>query len=418
MSQLPSFEGSTYDEELQSNYQVKVHPMGKIGHRPIEFLIVGNNDLIDLSSITLHASAKITKADGNAYEKDAEVAFVNNALHSMFSDVIVTMNETIVEGDGQQYSHKSMINTLFAYTNETMEKQLFTSGFAKDDLSKADDVTNKGYITRKAWTNEGAIKEFYGKFNVDLFRQPRSLIPNMNFRIKLIKNASKFALFTKTDDKPKFTIETAVLYMKKIRPHPQILNAIVSNLARGGIVQYPINRIELVSIPLSPGKTELSRDQLFYGKVSKILLMSMIDNKAYNGDYKLNPYHYKHNTIESVDLRLDGESKPILPLTPNFKEKRCIREYTSLLETMSIFGNDAVLPISYNEYMNGYTFFAWNLTADYQARPQNPDKRMAIRLDIKFEEALTSAINILLYCVFDSTVMIDDVGQVITDYKD
>jgi hypothetical protein len=362
--------------------------------------------------------AKIMKADGTANAKDAEIAFVNNTLHSLFSDVIVTLNETIIDGGEGQYSHKSMINTLFTYSTDTMEKQLFTSGFVKDDLTKPDDATNKGHIARKAWTNEGATKEFYGKLNVDLFRQRRSLVPNMNFRIKLIKNASKFAVFTTTADQPKFTIEKAVLYMKKIRPHPQILNAIEANLARSGVVQYPINRIEIVSIPLEQGKTEISRDQLFYGKVPKILLMCMIDSKAYNGDYKMNPYHYKHNKITFVDLRLDGESRPILPLKPDFVKKQCIREYASLLETMSIFGSDATLPITYTEFLSGYTFFAWNLTADYQGNPQNPAKRMSIRLDVKFEEALGSSINILLYCVFDSNIMIDGTGQVITDYKD
>ena len=54
-----------------------------------------------------------------------------------------------------------MISTLFSYSTATLEKQLFASGFVKDKSDKADDVINKGYVVRKAWTGAGASKDFY-----------------------------------------------------------------------------------------------------------------------------------------------------------------------------------------------------------------------------------------------------------------
>ena len=81
-------------------------------------------------------------------------------------------------------------------------------------------------------------------------------------------------------------------------------------------------------------------------------------------------------------------------------------------------GKDAYLPFTYEEYMDGYTFFAWNLTPDYEGQTQNPAKRCNMRLDLKFAEGTASAINVLLYAVFDSNVMIDGSGNVFTDYKD
>src|SRR5438552_13081202 len=71
-----------------------------------------------------------------------------------------------------------------------------------------------------------------------------------------------------------------------------------------------------------------------------------------------------------------------------------------------------------DEFLNGYTFFAWNLTADYDGQPQNTARRENIRLDVKFSEVTKASINILLYAVFDSTVMINGSGEVLTDYKD
>jgi hypothetical protein len=85
---------------------------------------------------------------------------------------------------------------------------------------------------------------------------------------------------------------------------------------------------------------------------------------------------------------------------------------------MNILGKDSHLPFTYEDFLNGYTFFAWNLTADYAGQPQNPNKRANIRLDVKFSEASTAVLEIILYCVYDGTIMIDGDGQVLTDYKD
>src|SRR5438552_2853369 len=212
--------------------------MGDTKQGPIEFSITGNNDLIDLSSITLHVSAKITKADGSPYAAETtsakqEVAFINNVLHSLFSDIIVSINDTIVEGGELQYNVKSMINTLFTYSSQTMEKQLFASGFAKVQAGKMDDVTNTGYVTRKAWTSGGASKDFYGKLFVDMFQQNRYLISNINMHIKLIKAAYDFAISCNiAGEKPKFVIESAKLNIKRVRSHPSILQNIETNLTR------------------------------------------------------------------------------------------------------------------------------------------------------------------------------------------
>src|SRR5438552_2440407 len=321
--------------------------MGDTKQGPIEFSITGNNDLIDLSSITLHVSAKITKADGSPYAAETtsakqEVAFINNVLHSLFSDIIVSINDTIVEGGELQYNIKSMINTLFTYSTQTMEKHLFASGFVKDQGGKMDNVTNTGYVERKAWSASGATKDFYGKLFVDMFQQPRYLISNINMRIKLIKAAYSFAISCiQASEKPKFVIESANLYFKRIRPHPSILQNIETNLSRGGMVHYPINRIDIVSIPVAANTLDIFKEQLFYGRVPKMIVMAMADNEAMSGVYNKNPFNFKHNDVKHLDLRISGTSKPLLPLMPpNFKGKSCLREYMSLLETMSILGKD------------------------------------------------------------------------------
>src|SRR6266853_2569139 len=400
MAQLPIFGAPMHQQELEESYQVDVNTSSEIKHKVFEFEIHGNNDFIDLSATTLHLTAKILKADNSAYAKDVEVAFINNTLHSLFSDITVTINETKVEGEEELYYMKAYINTLFSYTDSSIDKQLFASGFVKDQASKMDDAVNTGHVARKAWTNNGASKEFYGKLFIDFFQQVRYLIGNVNMKIQFTKNKPDMVVQTSVAaEKPKFVIDSAKLYLRKVRPHPQIHNAVLTNLSRGGIVHYPLNRIAFTRITVGKDVSKIMKERLFYGRVPKVIVMCMVDDDAISGTYAKTPFNFKHYNISRVELSIDGNSRPILPLTPNFKEKLCLREYMSLLENMNIMGKDAYLPITYDEFMNGYTFFTWNMTADYLGQPQNPDRRADMRLELEFVEATASTFNVLLYSV-------------------
>src|SRR5277367_3396957 len=243
-------------------------------------------------------------------------------IHSLFSDVIVSINDTIVEGCEQTYSMKALIGTLFSYSKDTMDNQLFSSGFVRDEAAKADGATNKGYLTRRAWTNLAAVKDFYGKLFVDMFQQSRYLIGNVSMRIKLIKAAHAFAIWTNvTGERPKIVFESAKQYLRKIKPHPQILANVATNLSRGAAVHYPIARTEVITVPAASGILDISKEQLFYGRIPKILVMAMVENEAASGVYTKNPFNFKHYNVKHLDLRIDGVSKPVLPLTPDFKGK-------------------------------------------------------------------------------------------------
>src|SRR5277367_1552251 len=101
MEQLPLFSAPPFQKVLEDCYQEEINALGDISQVPIEFNIAGNDDYIDLKATTLHVTAKIVKSVGTAFPAETsaakqEVAFINNVLHSMFADVIVSLNDNIV----------------------------------------------------------------------------------------------------------------------------------------------------------------------------------------------------------------------------------------------------------------------------------------------------------------------------------
>ena len=64
---------------------------------PIEFNTPGSNDdYIDLANTFLHLGVKITAADGTNTAADAAVGPVYILIHSLFSQVDVSLNDKLV----------------------------------------------------------------------------------------------------------------------------------------------------------------------------------------------------------------------------------------------------------------------------------------------------------------------------------
>ena len=71
---------------------------------PIEFMLPGTGDAyLDLANTYLLIRAKVVRGDGTDLAADTQVAPVNNWLHSLFSQVDVYINDTLVTPSSNTY---------------------------------------------------------------------------------------------------------------------------------------------------------------------------------------------------------------------------------------------------------------------------------------------------------------------------
>ena len=84
---------------------------------PIEFIVKGSDDYLDLTNSYLHVQAKITKADGSPLDAadDNLVAPVNNWLHTLFSQVDISLNNTNISTSTNTYGYRSFLETMLNY---------------------------------------------------------------------------------------------------------------------------------------------------------------------------------------------------------------------------------------------------------------------------------------------------------------
>src|SRR5271167_706996 len=169
MNQLQLFQPKRFPQELFGHQYITLDPYHLLSEKsssPIEFVLKENKEYIDLQETVLRIKCKIVNADNTPIPAPAvneagndHVAFVNNAMHSLFSDVMLLINDKRVEGGDRMYPYKAYMNTIFRFSKEVQDGQMFSVGYIRDEATKMDDVTNSAFLKRNTYTDLGALKE-------------------------------------------------------------------------------------------------------------------------------------------------------------------------------------------------------------------------------------------------------------------
>ena len=183
---------------------IEYHPLSNITDSgSIEFNVSGTGEeYLDLARTQLFVKAKITKANGNALDPNAEVGPVNLFLQSLFSQVDVSLNERLISPSTNTYPYRAMIETLLNYGEDAKTSQLSMAMFYKDTPGKMDVVSpvaddedaNMGLKARYAFTKQSQTVDMLGPIHSDIFFQERLILNGVNLRFKLNRAENSFLL--------------------------------------------------------------------------------------------------------------------------------------------------------------------------------------------------------------------------------
>jgi len=157
---------------------VDYHPINTITDgAPIELEIPATGeDYLDLCNSTLYVKAKIIQTDGSDLLNDERVAPVNLFLHSMFSQVEISINGTLITTTLDTYGNQAYIETLLSYGEDAKKSQLSSSLFYKDQSGKfestslsGDQPTNPGFVLRNELIKGSQSVDMIGRIHADLF---------------------------------------------------------------------------------------------------------------------------------------------------------------------------------------------------------------------------------------------------------
>jgi hypothetical protein len=130
-SELDLFSIPVTQTSVDSGMYVDYHLVSSImGRAPIEFDVnVTREEYLDLANNLLNVRAKIIKANGEDLEAASTVGPVNNFLHSLFPQVDVSLNCTLITSSSNTYAYRAYIDTLLSYGNDAKLSPLTSAQF-------------------------------------------------------------------------------------------------------------------------------------------------------------------------------------------------------------------------------------------------------------------------------------------------
>ncbi|GBN72875.1 Uncharacterized protein F54H12.2 [Araneus ventricosus] len=416
-SELELFHLPPTQTAIENGQWIEFHPLSNVfDGGPVEFHISGSGDeYLDLSQTQLYIQAQILKADGSRILKEiktgdnaspeTKIGPVNLFLHSLFSQVDVSLNDRLVSNSSNTYPYRSFIETLLNHGFDSKTSQFTSEMFYKD--------SDNGLEKRSKFFESSATVDMIGGLHSDLFHQERLLLNLVDLKIKLIRSKPEFCL--QGEEGHKVVLEKISLFVRKVRVSPGVILGHVKALEKE-TAKYPINRVLCKVYSVPQGSMSMVQDNIFVGQMPKRIIVGCVENDAFHGTLQKSPYDFKHFDMNFIGVYVDGQSVKHNPLELNFDKNNYIKGYYSLFSGTDKFGPDQGLFISREEYINGDTLFAFNLSPDLcKGEHFNLIKHSNLRLEIKFTKALPQTICVLIYAEFDNVIEINKTRNILYD---
>ena len=389
---------------------------------PIEFVVPGAGDAyIDLANTYLLVRAKVVRGVGTDIADDTPVAPVNNWLHSLFSQVDVHLNDTLVTPSSNTYPFRAYVETLLSYGAEAKKTQLTSQLWYKDTAGHMEATQenggNAGLVERRRHIAGSRVVEMMGRLHVDLFMQDRFLINGVTVKIRLVRSKDAFSLMAGgANPDYKVRIVDAVLFVRKAVLSPTVAMAHIRALEKG-TAKYPLRPVDCKVYSIPQGALSSTHENLFLGTLPKRIILWCVDNDALNGAFGKNPFHAKNNAINFLAVYVDGRQVPAKPLQPNFETGQYVRSYVNLFSATGKQGQDEGNELTRDDFGNGYTFFGFDLTPDAcDGSCFHLVQKGNLRIEIHFAAPLAQTVNVVVYGESEAVLEIDKGRNIIYDH--
>ena len=408
---------------IETGGYVEYFPLAAINQSTnIEFDISNKNgtEYIDLSNTFVSVRAKIVTNEGEDLPADTKCAPINNWVHSLFSQIDVSLNGTLVTSSENTYPYKSFIETLLTYGADAKQSQLSAGMFYKDTAHKMDLLEgNAGMKKRQSRAAQSHEIDMIGRLHCDIMNMNRYLLNGVDVKLRLVKSKDAFNIFVASTDQTAYkTIITHMsVFVRKCTLNPSALLAHSRILNVNDTAKYPLKRVSVRPYSIPAGSLSSTQDNLFLSQVPNRIIIGLVDSDTYNGNFHKNPFNFKHYNLNFISLYINGNQHPRTPVQPNFKEQQFARSFYSLFSELGLANKDEGNDLDISEYDGGNTLYAFDLSPSILDGNQiELIKSGSVRIELKFDQALTQSVHVVVYAELDSMIEITKGREVVTDY--
>lgn len=376
------------------------------------FQIPKANDrkMIDLSRTQLMIDVGFTQKGSTPIG-----APVNNLLNSMIENCVIKLNDDVLSDSNKMYHYSAYFLDLLDRSQEQKEG-LMTSQFWYPDTAGQFDTlgdNNKGFKIRKELGKLTTVP-LIGKLHSELFNQERYFVNNVNISVELtLAKLAFFYMANETDPSLyRMTIKDAKLYVPYVQLAQKTMDEIKEDLKKKPAL-YPIQRIHTKAFPIDTKSTSVTIEEISRGQLPKKVLIAVVTDARKAGNLKKNPFNLEGKTAEfnitKLELNLDDMPYAKRALEPDFENKDYGKTYMNVFESLNFIQDGTNTPvISYKDFESGYCIYPFNLHPGCCSDPGVYKKDGVLSLDIGFEKSPTETLQVIVLCVYDNTISINN----------
>lgn len=418
---LDLFKAPVLQTSIEKSTYVDIHPVNSIANNaPIEFDCHQSADeYTDLLNSFLYIRCRIVRQDGGlmrenvinddgavAQRRDSDVHPENLVLSSVFSDVIVSINQRIVSGGDQLYPYHAYFKALMS-SPDAARLKLYTAGFFEPETAEENLIENH---------RDSRYVDYAGPLLCDIFQSPTFLLNNLHLHVKLLPSDGTFAIRTPQENNVayRFEISHCILYLRRVKVTPHISLAHEQGLINQNAM-YPIERAEMQNFILPQGIQSKNIEAFTHGKLPKFIILGFVSHRAFNGAHHSSPFQFRGFNLSHLGLKKGGDSVSHSAFTPG--NNSFVREYVHFLRSCQSASQSSSVPwISYPLFTNDNTVFAFDLSPEGAALWYG-QKEGNLRLEIRFRQALQESVSLIAMCVYDSLIEVTKHREVLLDYS-
>jgi len=410
------------DTTVESSFYAEYKPVVNIqdSDAKIEFRLAGNSSqYIDLYDSFLYITVRVVDGSGKNIPGGETISTTNNFFHSLFSQVDLNINNQIISSTNNCYAYKAYIETLLSNGYDAIHSQAQCAMFFKDTNGGSVDFHNKGFKERSKCIEGSKMVELIGKLRIDLSSQNRYILNDTNICISLTRNTDGFCiLYPDPADiskhlNPRVKFLDASLFVRKQVLYPSISISHQKLLQSGLSAQYPLSVSDIKQFTIPAGNQSFIEENIFLGRVPSRIIIALVSNAAFNGDYKLNPFCFKHFDINYISITVNNMPIPVRGMNLDFRKGQYLLPYYLLLTSLGITSENEGIILDPAEYENGNVLFSFDLN---HRAPSNStlvlENTGSVRAELKFSVPLPQAVTCIVYSESQSILAIDKHRQV------
>ena len=133
-------------------------------------------------------------------------------------------------------------------------------------------------------------------------------------------------------------------------------------------------------------------DNQFFGLIPNHLTMCTVENRSMYGVFKENPFHFKHNNLESLTVSV--ESDALIRLNFDFDDGNYVEAYDTLMRSTGQYKDGRSMLVDHHEFGKRMI-----LVFDLTARGECNSKQLTIKrlgnlhINLKYRNALTETVD-------------------------